>query len=112
MKIVAIALAAVFLSSAFASGSKLIEEQRRGSAKRAGGAMGREAAQDIVVTVFLDDTAPQPYPLLVLNHGRSWDPAAHEGPGVLTRERLSGAVTVGARIEHWTFTPRLAPSQS
>jgi hypothetical protein len=146
MKIVAIALAAGFLSSAFASGSKVIEEQARlGEGRRR---QGREVAQDIVVAVSLDDTAPQPYPLLVLNHGRSWDPGRHRCPSrreprsrriagwlwpfgddghglsgapqtwqpkvleFLRANGYPGAVTVGARIEHWTFTPRLTPSRS
>lgn len=79
MTIVLIALAAVCLSSAFASGST-IEAQLRVPVKLAG-ALGSDVARDIVVTVFHDDAAPQPYPLLVLNHGRAWDPAARAALG-------------------------------
>ena len=34
---------------------------------------GKEVAQDIVVTVFYESTAPQPYPVLVFGHGRIAD---------------------------------------
>lgn len=36
---------------------------------------GKEVAQDIVVGLFRESSAPRPYPLLVLNHGRSATPA-------------------------------------
>lgn len=42
---------------------------------------GKEVAQDIVVTIFYDDTAPKPYPLLVLGHGRDADAAGRAAMG-------------------------------
>lgn len=38
-------------------------------------AYGKAVEQEIAVGVFVDSTAPRPYPLLVLNHGRSTTPA-------------------------------------
>jgi dienelactone hydrolase len=80
MKVIVIAFAAVILSSTSARGAEVTEEQLRVPVKVAG-ALGKEVAQDIVVTVFHDDTAPRPYPLIVLNHGRSWDVAARAALG-------------------------------
>jgi dienelactone hydrolase len=37
-------------------------------------AYGKQIAQTIKVTVFLDDSNPQPAPVLVLNHGRAAEP--------------------------------------
>lgn len=36
---------------------------------------GKEVEQDIVVGLFRESSAPRPYPLLVLNHGRATTPA-------------------------------------
>ncbi|MGC1173555.1 dienelactone hydrolase family protein [Polaromonas sp.] len=47
---------------------------------------GKEVAQDIVVTIFYDDIAPKPYPLLVLGHGRA--PEA-EGRAAVGRAKYS-----------------------
>jgi len=38
-------------------------------------AYGREIEQEIYVTLFVENSAPQPRPLLVLNHGRAVKPA-------------------------------------
>lgn len=42
---------------------------------------GKEVAQDIVVTVFYESTAPKPYPVLVLGHGRAADAASRTAMG-------------------------------
>ncbi|SFC23829.1 Dienelactone hydrolase [Polaromonas sp. OV174] len=42
---------------------------------------GKPVAQDIVVTVFHDDAAAKPYPLLILGHGRSPDAARRQALG-------------------------------
>lgn len=36
---------------------------------------GKEVAQEIVVGLFRESSAPRPYPLLILNHGRATTPA-------------------------------------
>lgn len=55
--------------------AKLVEEIIKVPVKVVNG-YGKETAQDIVVTVFFDDAAAKPYPLLVLGHGR--DPDARD----------------------------------
>lgn len=67
--------------------AELIEQQLRVPVKVAS-AYGNDVARDIVVTVFHDNTTPQPYPLLVLNHGRSPDSA---GRAAMGRARYSVA---------------------
>jgi dienelactone hydrolase len=42
---------------------------------------GKEVAQDIVVTVFYESTAPKPYPVLVLGHGREVEAVARAAMG-------------------------------
>ena len=49
---------------------------------------GKEIRHDIAVTLFYDWAAPRPYPLLVLNHGRSYKP---DGRAELGRARYSAA---------------------
>jgi dienelactone hydrolase len=66
------ALAAGLLCAGPAS-AKLVEEIIKVPVKVADN-YGKAVAQDIVVTVFFDDTAPKPYPLLVLGHGRAPEP--------------------------------------
>lgn len=42
------------------------------------GPKGKAVAQEIVVGLFRESSAPKPYPLLVLNHGRATTPAGFE----------------------------------
>lgn len=49
-------------------------------------AYGRDVSQEIVVTVWRDSAAPQPHPILVLNHGR--DPDA-QGRAALGRAKYT-----------------------
>lgn len=52
--------------------AKLVEEVIRVPVKVVNG-YGKEVTQEIVVTLFREDSAPRPYPVLVLNHGRAPD---------------------------------------
>jgi dienelactone hydrolase len=54
--------------------AKIVEEQVRVPVKVAD-VHGRATEHEIVVALFRDDTKPKPYPVLVLNHGRSFDAA-------------------------------------
>lgn len=65
--LLAFSLGFVCLGNAHA---KLVEEQMSVPVKVAN-IRGKEVEHKIVVTVFYDDAAPRPYPVLVLNHGRS-----------------------------------------
>jgi dienelactone hydrolase len=65
----------------------LVEEQLQVPVKVRDG-YGREVARDIVVTVFYDRAAPRPYPLAVINHGRS---ATVAGRAALGRAKYSVA---------------------
>lgn len=67
--------------------ASLIEEQNKVPVKVADN-YGREISHDIVVTIFHDDTAPKPYPALVLNHGRA---ATRDGRLAVGRARYSVA---------------------
>lgn len=60
--------------------AKLIEEVIKVPVKVANN-YGKEVAQDIVVTVFYDDAATKPYPVLVLGHGRSAEAAERAAMG-------------------------------
>lgn len=60
--------------------AKLVEEVIRVPVKVLNG-YGKEIAQDIVVTVFHDDSFPKPYPVLILGHGRSSEAAIRAGMG-------------------------------
>ena len=42
---------------------------------------GKDVAQDIVVTVYYENTAPKPYPVLVLGHGRASEAASRTAMG-------------------------------
>jgi len=55
---------------AVSSQAKLVEEKEWVSAKASDG-YGHEVKRDIMVTVFYDDATPQPWPVLILNHGRA-----------------------------------------
>ncbi len=67
--------------------SRLIEEQASVAVKVMG-ANGTALERDIVVTIFHDDSFPKPYPVLVLNHGRSYKSAERSAMG---RARYSAA---------------------
>jgi dienelactone hydrolase len=67
--LVACALVFVGLGDVLAL-ARVIEEQTKVSV-RVATAQGKAVEREIVVTVFYDDAAPRPYPVLVLNHGRS-----------------------------------------
>ncbi|WP_395055408.1 dienelactone hydrolase family protein [Polaromonas sp.] len=60
--------------------AKLVEEVIKVPVKVANN-YGKEVAQDIVVTVFYEDTAPRPYPLLILGHGRDGEAAGRAAMG-------------------------------
>jgi dienelactone hydrolase len=70
------------LCAAFAGAApaRLIEEQIKVPVKVRDG-FGKEVAHDIVVTVFHDDRAAKPYPLLILNHGRAVAPEERSALG-------------------------------
>lgn len=53
--------------------AKLVEEIIKVPVK-ANNSYGKASEQDIVVTLFYDDTAAKPYPLAIINHGRSVKP--------------------------------------
>jgi dienelactone hydrolase len=64
---------AAFLCVALApppAAGRVVEEQARVPVQ-VRDAYGKEVAQEIVVTIWYDTSAPKPYPALVLNHGRA-----------------------------------------
>ena len=65
-----IAVALVACAAAAPAAAKLVEEKIMVPV-RATGIDGREVSQSIVVTLFHDSAAAKPYPVLVINHGRS-----------------------------------------
>jgi len=65
--------------------ARLIEEEVPVPVTVANG-RGKEVAQDIVVTVFYDNAAPKPYPLVVINHGRA---ATASGRAAMGRAKYS-----------------------
>ena len=83
------ALALTLLSSLSAA-ARVVEDKRWIAAKVVNGA-GREVSRQIMVTIFHDDAAPQPYPALILNHGRATTPRGHQELG---RAQFS-------KISHW-----------
>jgi dienelactone hydrolase len=68
------------LLSAGPAGAKLVEETIKVPVKLTD-AYGKAIAQDILVTVFFEDTAPKPYPVLVLGHGRAPEPEKRAAMG-------------------------------
>ena len=58
-------------------------------------AYDRPVAQAIKLTVFFDDSTPQPRPVLIINHGRATDAAAR---GALGRARYGDAARWFARF--------------
>jgi len=65
-------------------------------------AYGKQVAQPIKVTVFVDDTTPRPRPVLVINHGRATDGA---GRAALGRARYSDASRWFARLGFAVVVP-------
>jgi len=66
------ALSALLLAAALASvQARVVEEQIRVPVNVTN-IKGDRIAQTIIVALFHDDAAPKPYPVLVLNHGRSY----------------------------------------
>jgi dienelactone hydrolase len=53
--------------------AKLVEAIIKVPVKASNG-YGKVTEQDAVVTVFYDDTAPKPYPIAIINHGRAPKP--------------------------------------
>ncbi len=51
---------------------------------------GKAVAQEIVVGLFRESSAPRPYPLLVLNHGRATTPAGFARVRVADCDALFG----------------------
>jgi dienelactone hydrolase len=83
-------LALAVLGSIGACGAvlgRVVEEETRVPVTVAH-ARGRELSQEIVVTLWYDTDAPKPYPVLVLNHGRSYKP---EGRAAVGRAKYSEA---------------------
>jgi len=74
---VVVACSIVFAGAAQA---RLVEEQMSVPVRVTDG-FGKEVVHDIVVTVFRDDRAARPYPLLILNHGRAGTPEERSALG-------------------------------
>lgn len=77
---IAFVLTAVAVTTSTASHAKLVEEVIKVPVV-VKNSFGKEVAQDIVVTVFYESTAPKPYPVLVLGHGRAPDAASRAALG-------------------------------
>jgi dienelactone hydrolase len=65
------ALAALLLGAVALSGEARLIEEKRWIPARAIDAKGAEVAHDIMVTIFYDDDAPKPWPVMIINHGRA-----------------------------------------
>ena len=50
---------------------------------------GKEVAQKIIVTLFYEDTAAKPYPVLIINHGRSASREERIAPGRMRMAPIS-----------------------
>jgi dienelactone hydrolase len=72
--------------------ARLVEEQIKVHVKVANN-IGKEVEQDIVVTIFSDDTTAKPYPALVLNHGRSVTPEERAAYGRVKLSAVSRWLT-------------------
>ena len=73
-------LGALLWVSVPAAQARLIEEVIKVPVKVSNG-YGKAVEQDAVVTLFYDDTAPQPYPVAVINHGRAAKPEQRTAMG-------------------------------
>lgn len=60
--------------------AKMVEEVIKVPVKVVDG-YGKASEQDIVVTLFRDDTAPKPMPILIVNHGRAVKPEQRAAMG-------------------------------
>lgn len=74
--------AALFAAAllAGAAQARVVEEQTKVPVKVLDG-YGKTVEHDIVVTIWRDTDAPRPYPVLVLNHGRSYKPDGRAAVG-------------------------------
>ncbi len=70
----------IALLISMAAAAKVVEDKRWIAAKVINGS-GKEVSRQIMVTIFYDDAAPQPYPALILNHGRATTPQGHKDLG-------------------------------
>lgn len=70
---VTMALSCLYLAAAPMAHAKLVEAIVKVPVK-ASNAYGKVTEQEAVVTVFYDDTAPKPYPIAIINHGRAPKP--------------------------------------
>lgn len=77
-------------------------EEKASMAVRVENADGKEISQDIVVTLFYDSDAAKPYPVLVLNHGRSPYREERARPG---RMRMTPISTWFARMGFLVAVP-------
>ncbi len=77
-----LALCVLSLSSFFSfnAAAKIVEDKRWVAATVVNGA-GKHVSRQIMVTIFYDDAAPQPYPALILNHGRATTARGHQELG-------------------------------
>ena len=80
-------VAAILAAFSAAAPARLVEVQRWVPAKAVDG-KGREASRDMMVTIYYDDDLPQPYPALVLGHGRA---ASSKGRAALGRAQYPEA---------------------
>jgi dienelactone hydrolase len=94
-------LLATALFGAGTASARLVEEVTKVPVKVTD-AHGKAVAQDILVTVFFEDTAPKPYPVLVLNHGRAPEP---EKRGSMGRVRTSANSRWLARLGFMVAVP-------
>lgn len=76
----ACSLVAAGVLCAAPANAKLVEEVTKVPVKVTD-AYGKAIAQDILVTVYFDDAAPKPYPVLVLGHGRAPEPEKRAAMG-------------------------------
>lgn len=72
--------AALLWLTAPAAQARLVEEVIKVPVKVSNG-YGKAVEQDAVVTLFYDDTAPPPYPVAVINHGRAAKPEQRAAMG-------------------------------
>jgi dienelactone hydrolase len=71
---------AACLACSTLAAARLVEEQTTVAAQVVD-RYGKEVRRDLVVTIFREDTMPAPYPLLILNHGRSGTAVERGGMG-------------------------------
>lgn len=89
------------LAAPSVANAKLVEEVIKVPVK-VSNMYGKESEQDIVVTLFYEDTAPKPYPVLVINHGRGATP---ESRAALGRAKYSVNSRWFARLGYLVAVP-------